>query len=72
MHHICGSGAVPMQVRIKVRRRSCPGGCCIQFYVECCGTRQDTYVTTARCALDVVHRVALFWCGVTCLCRCFW
>ena len=66
MHHNYGSGARPMQVRIKVRRRSCPCGCCVQFYVGCCGTRQDTCVTTAHCALDVVQRVALVlrWCNL--------
>ena len=55
-----------MQVRIKVRRRFGPCGCCVQFYVECCGTRQDTYVTTVHCALDVVQRVALVlrWCNL--------
>ena len=45
MHQIYGSGAMPMQVRIKVRRRFGPCGCCIQSYVECCGSRHDTHVT---------------------------
>ena len=66
MHQIYGSGAMPMQDRINVRRRSCPGGCCIQSYVECCGSRHDTHVTTAHCARDVVQRVALVlrWCNL--------
>ena len=48
-----------MQDRIKVRRRLGPCDCYIQSYVECCGTRQDTYVTTAHRARDVVQRVEL-------------
>ena len=66
MHHICGSGAVPMQVTIKVRRRFGLGGCCIQSYVECCGSRHDEDVTTVHCARDVVQRVALVlgWCNL--------
>ena len=57
---------MPMQVRIKVRRRFGPCDCCIQSYVECCGARHDTYVTTVHCALDVVQRVALVlrWCNL--------
>ena len=39
MRQVYGSGAMLMQVRIKVRRRLGPCGCYIQSYVECCATR---------------------------------
>ena len=72
MHQIYGSGAMPMQVTIKVRRRFGPCDCCIQFYVECCGARHDTCVTQSIARLMLCNGLHFFWGGETCLCRCFW